>query len=145
MSTAWGAAHPLFHSTVQLDQDLMHYPWTEAQWLETFTSSFAVFHWPEDLTLKGFALYQLSPLDKLAHLLKIAMVPEVRGQGETQRFWESQIATLRTQGFERIYLEVATNNPAAAGFYRKMGFKMLREVKGFYKDGQNAWTMELAI
>lgn len=145
MSPAWGAAHPLFHLTVKLDQDFINYPWSQAQWLETFTPSFAVFHWPQGSTLQGFALYQLSPLEKLAHLLKIAVVPQVRGQGVAQKFWELQITTLRTQGFERIYLEVATNNPAAAGFYRKMGCKMLREVKGFYKDGQNAWTMELAI
>lgn len=145
MSTPWGADHPLFQATVKLDQDFINYPWSKAQWLETFAPSFAVFHWSPGSVLQGFALYQLSSLEKLAHLLKIAVVPEARGQGVAQKFWESQITTLRTQGIERIYLEVATNNLAAAGFYRKMGFKMLREVKGFYKDGQNAWTMELAI
>ncbi len=145
MSAGWGVDHPLFSAMIQLDQDLMSYPWTEKQWLETSDPSFIVFHWPTGLVPQGFALFKLSSLEKLAHLLKIALAPELRGLGVAQQFWELQIATLRTQGFERIYLEVATNNPAAAGFYRKIGFKMLREVKGFYKDGQSAWTMELAI
>lgn len=145
MNIPWGSGHPHFEATLQLDHDLIHYPWNAQQWLETVEPRYAVFHWESEAQLQGFALYQLSELEKLAHLLKIAVIPAVRGKGVAQQFWDSQVATLRARGFERVFLEVATNNSAALGFYRKIGFRMLREVKGFYRDGQSAWTMELAI
>jgi ribosomal protein S18 acetylase RimI-like enzyme len=145
VSTVWGPQHPFFAATIQLDQDLMTYPWSAQQWLETSLPTYSVFHTSAASELQGFALYQLSEVEKLAHLLKIAVVVGLRGSGETGKFWETQIVTLRARGYERVYLEVATNNKAAIGFYRKNGFKMLHEIKSFYKDGQNAITMELAI
>ena len=145
LATNWGSSHPLFRATIELDQTAIHYPWNEQQWISTNSSSSLVLHWLDDQALRGFALYQLSPLEGLAHLLKIAMVPEARGKGEAGEFWQAQIMLLRAQSFERVYLEVAVSNEAAKRFYNKMGLKMLREVRSFYHDGQNAWTMELAI
>ncbi len=145
MSISWGPQHPFFAATIQLDQDLISYPWTAQQWLATSLPTYAVFHSSVGSELQGFALYQLSEFEKLAHLLKIAIAPEQRGGGEARKFWETQVLTLRARGFERVYLEVAVNNGRAIGFYRKLGFKLLHEAKSFYKDGQSAFTMELAI
>jgi ribosomal-protein-alanine N-acetyltransferase len=145
VSPVWGPKHPFFGATVQLDQDLMAYPWSAQQWLETSLTQYAVFHRSVGSELQGFALYQLSEIENLAHLLKIALLPSLRGCGEAGKFWDTQIVTLRARGYKRVYLEVATNNKLAIGFYHKQGFKMLHEIKGFYQDGQNALTMELAI
>ena len=145
MSPGWGPKHPFFAATVQLDQDLMAYPWSVQQWLETSLPTYSIFHTSAAGELQGFALYQLSEVEKLAHLLKIAVLSDLRGSEVTRSFWETQVVTLRARGFERVYLEVAKNNGPAIGFYRKHGFKLLHEIKGFYKDGQNAITMELAI
>jgi ribosomal-protein-alanine N-acetyltransferase len=123
----------------------MSYPWSTQQWLDTAHPDYAVFfHCPAN-ELQGFALYHVSEIEKLAHLLKIAVSPSLRGTGAAVMFWEKQVATLRARKLERIYLEVASHNGPARGFYQKLGFKMLREVKSFYSDGQSAVTMELAI
>ena len=54
-------------------------------------------------------------------------------------------ADLRVAKAERVFLEVAESNHRARGFYRKVGFRELRRVKGFYHNGEAAFTMELAI
>lgn len=145
MSPSWGPLHPLFQSTLKLDRDLIAYPWTSEQWEKAVLPPYEVFHLCEGDKLQGFALWHLSEIEKLAHLLKIAVTLELRSTGKSEDFWNRQIVTLRARGFDRVYLEVAANNGPAIGFYRKIGFRMLRKVKGFYKDGESAWTMELAI
>lgn len=137
---AWSVAHPDFASVVALDRDHMAAAWTEQQWSALSASQRVhLWHRPE---LQGFALYQLEPLDRFAHLLKIVVAPAQRGVTSGE-FWQAQLADLRGLGIDRIFLEVAVTNSAAIRFYEKCGFRLLRRVKGFYKDGTDALTMEL--
>ena len=140
----WSPQHPAFHQVMQLDQQLMQHPWSQSEW-ESGTQDQTVFLWCRGDELRGFALYRVSRLERLAHLLKIAVIPAARGTGEAESFWQQQLPTLRSFGCERVYLEVAAQNKVARNFYSRLGFKMLHEVKGFYHDGQSAITMELVI
>ncbi|MFP5491536.1 MAG: GNAT family N-acetyltransferase [Bacteriovoracia bacterium] len=140
---AWSKDSAAFKSVVDLDAEFMNYPWNEAEW-ELLDSSKKLFLW-EDEAVFGFALYQLSPLEELAHLLKIVVHPSIRGSIESSEFWQAQVSALKSLGLKTIYLEVAVENERAQRFYRKMGAQLLRRVKGFYRDGSDALTMSVAI
>jgi len=44
-----------------------------------------------------------------------------------------------------VSLEVRTDSPAAVNLYRRFGFKTVDTVKGFYKDGCDAYVMKLLL
>jgi ribosomal-protein-alanine N-acetyltransferase len=141
--TEWSKDSSSFKTVVELDAEFMNYPWNEAEW-GVLDSSKKLFLW-EDEAIYGFALYQLSPLEELAHLLKIVVHPSKRGSSESTEFWQAQVSALKTMGMKTIYLEVAVENERAQRFYRKMGAQLLRRVKAFYRDGGDALTMSVAI
>jgi len=141
--TNWSSTHPRFNEVVRMDQNEIRHPWSLSEW-QTGMNEQTVFLW-ETNQLRGFALYRISKLEGLAHLLKITLIKEARQTGESSQFWQGHIPTLRSLGCERVYLEVASDNRVAIKFYQRLGFRMLHEVKGFYSDGQSALTMELVI
>jgi ribosomal protein S18 acetylase RimI-like enzyme len=140
----WESSHPVPHEFHALDVLGEQFPWTLSQWQLLKFQNEKIFY-QQDSKLVAFALYQLSPLEELAHLLKIVVVPELRGSGIAELFMRDQVATLRGAGFRRVYLEVALSNVVAQSFYKRLGFVELRRIKGYYQDGQMALTMELAI
>lgn len=136
---------PEWWAVLSLDLQEMPRPWTATQWLDLSEDQDRIAVHEEDREIQGFALYRLSPLEDLAHLLKIAIRPQFRGTGLAQRMMQEQVNWLRSEKIQRIYLEVSTENLAAVGFYRKLGFLPLRRVPRFYSDGQDAWTMEKTL
>jgi ribosomal protein S18 acetylase RimI-like enzyme len=140
----WESSHPAAHEFHALDVLGEQFPWTLSQWQLLKFQNEKIFY-QQDSKLAAFALYQLSPLEELAHLLKIVVVPESRGSGLAKVFMRDHLAMLRSEGFRRVYLEVALSNVVAQSFYKRLGFIELRRIKGYYQDGQTAVTMELAI
>lgn len=137
----WTPDSAEFQAVTALDTQFINYPWKEADWLLALSSK-TLFVW-EDSIVRGFALYQLSPVEELAHLLKIVVHPSARENGGSREFWNQQVAALKERGLKRIYLEVAVDNLQAQRFYIKNGAKTLQRVKGFYQDGTDALTMEV--
>lgn len=131
-----------WQTVLTLDENEMQYPWSIDQWNDLDNDLDILFVELNEDEVVGFALYRLSPLEKLAHLLKIVLSPNYRGQGLSQAFFAEQTKWLRNEQFERIFLEVSTANERANGLYRKLGFQILRRVSKFYQDGADAWTME---
>lgn len=138
----WSVDHRDFPVVVELDQKYLHASWTRSGW-EVLADSMLLYVWHAPGPV-GFALYQLSPEENLAHLLKIVVAPLARGAG-TEAFWRAQLEDLTKQNINRIYLEVAANNAAAIRFYEKSGFQMLRRVRSYYSDGSDAISMELSF
>jgi len=123
-----------------LDKDFFPFPWTNKQWLEAHKkSSFHLFYHSE---LRGFALFQLSPAEELAHLLKILINPSTRGVGLASQIMNASHQNLRVLGFKRAFLEVESENVAAIGLYDKLGYKKIHYKKKFYSNGADAHIME---
>lgn len=127
---------------ISLDQNEMQYPWKPDQWKNLDGNLDVLFLKLNQQDLIGFALYKLSPIENLAHLLKVVQAPSNRGSGLAKKFFAEQETWLCAEHYERIYLEVSTSNVAATKFYQKLGFQTLRRVSHFYQDGEDAWTME---
>lgn len=124
----------------QLDQKLMDYDWTDQQWQELWESpgpySLALL---ENKGIKGFSLWMHSDHWEL---LKITIIPELRGSGIAAKFFQQTTDQLKAK---KVFLEVSTKSPVAVGFYQKLGFETLNEVNSYYRDKSNCLKMVLNI
>lgn len=68
--------------------------------------------------------------------------PEHRGQGLAEKLLHAMLEMLGSQGFKHTDLEVKVNNHKAIALYERLGFKPLKTIAGFYKDGADAHVME---
>lgn len=134
----------LWDSVIHLDQTSLRYPWKVQQWNELGLLDRG-YAWRLNGEVVGFVLLKLSPLENLAHLLKIAVRDDIRGRGAASQLWLAIEAALREQDIQRVYLEVESENAAALRFYERHNFVKLRCITGFYADGANAWTMEKTL
>lgn len=134
-----------FTQIITLDYDHFPKPWKMSEWVHLNWDHHKLFSYSVDQKVVGFSLFSFLPDDDTAHLLKICMLPEFRGKGETQRFWSECLLNLKNEGISSLYLEVEFHNRAAISFYSKSGFKTLRHIKGYYSDGSDALTMQMTI
>lgn len=83
-----------------------------------------------------------SSLFEEAELMRIAVLPDYRGQGIggdlVDEFFKSVVAL----GARRVFLEVRATNEAALGLYRSRGFEKNRLRKRYYADGEDALEMK---
>jgi len=121
----------------------MTYPWSEKQWKSIEEKNYALYI-AKSGPILAFALYQLSPAESLAHLLKIVVAPTQQGVVSSS-FFAMQKNSLSSLGLSRIYLEVSEKNLRAQQFYKKMGFELLRVAKNYYTDGSQALMMQLHL
>jgi ribosomal-protein-alanine N-acetyltransferase len=87
----------------------------------------------------GYALGYHSPTRAEIH--SIAVTPAQRGRGVGVGLLRRMLALLRRRGFETVSLSVRLDNTAAVALYRKLGFRRIRRVNGYYEDGAPAWRM----
>lgn len=123
-----------------LDCENFPFPWSINQWDQsTDNDSFYVFYLPE---MSGFILYQLSPVEELAHLLKILIVSDHRNKGLASQMLAASHQNLKILGFKRVFLEVEDHNSAALRLYDHLGYKKIHFKKKFYSNGADAHIME---
>lgn len=67
-----------------------------------------------------------------AHILNICIDPEAQGRGHGRRLLRALIRVARTQGAERIFLEVRPSNPRAITLYFDEGFNEIGRRPRYY-------------
>ncbi len=83
---------------------------------------------------------------RVAHLISIAVLPEYRRMGIGSALLERTISRARSEGnIVSVYLEVRISNEPAIRLYEKFGFKKARIIKGYYRDGEDAYVMVLKL
>lgn len=132
-------------SLVNMDQAYFPRPWTADSWKSLDLNHHLLYAWMAGNKLAGFALFSAPRGDETAHLLKILVIPELRDSGNAGLFWEKIRDELLQNHFSSVYLEVEESNGRAQGFYRKLGFSLLRRVKSYYSDGADAVMMQLTL
>jgi ribosomal-protein-alanine N-acetyltransferase len=86
----------------------------------------------------GFILFRIAADE--AELLTVAVDERRRGKGLGLALLDAGLADLRTTRVNTVYLEVDRDNPAALAIYRRRGFQVVGERKGYYArpDGGTA-------
>ncbi|MCE4599167.1 MAG: ribosomal protein S18-alanine N-acetyltransferase [Desulfurococcales archaeon] len=78
----------------------------------------------------------------VGHLVSIAVLREYRGRGIGSSLLSETIRVMRNvYKVESIFLEVRVSNEVAIRLYERYGFKKVRLIKGYYKDGEDAFVM----
>ena len=93
--------------------------------------------------IDGFGIMQYG--DETAHLALLAVRPmqQHRGLGSHLLAWLEEPA--RVAGIVRVRLEARADNPAAIGFYRRLGYLEIDRVRGYYRGSLDAVRLEKAL
>lgn len=94
-----------------------------------------------DGALAGYILVLIKRKD--AKLYSLGVGSSFRNRKISQELLLLALEELLALGFKRVLLEVRTDNEAAIALYKKMGFSELKKLKAFYRDGCDAYLMEL--
>lgn len=89
----------------------------------------------EDL---AFARWRLIDVVGEAELLRIAVTPAARRQGLARRLLEANQASLAALGCDTLHLEVRISNTPARSLYESLGWRVVGQRKGYYRDGEDA-------
>jgi ribosomal-protein-alanine N-acetyltransferase len=122
-------------------------PWTEAQLAAQLSGGDSAIWLIEEMPYGrssapvplAYALFLRLPGE--AELLRVATLPERRGQGLATRLLVRALRVLERSGREQAHLEVARDNAPAFALYERLGFSVSGIRKRYYADGSDAVTM----
>lgn len=129
----------------EISRDFIEYGlgwnWTRRRVLKSIhddTSNVAVVY--EQGSVLGFGIMEYG-MDT-AHLVLLGVLPtqQKRGLGAALVAWLEEPA--RIAGVERIVVEARSDNPEAIAFYKKLGFKMLERIPGYYRETVDGIRLE---
>jgi ribosomal-protein-alanine N-acetyltransferase len=122
-------------------------PWSKdgfAAELDKSVSHFLVLTDDEtDEVVVGYVVFHV--VDDYSQVLSVAVKPEFRKVGFGAKLIREAINESVRAGVSRMGLEVRKSNAAAFGLYQEIGFHVVRIVQSFYSDGEDAYSMEIAI
>lgn len=88
---------------------------------------------PETTDIIGFAAARRD-----GYILFLAVAPEHRGEGFGERL-VAQVA----DNHKRVTCHARTTNDRALGFYRNLGFEVVRRIDNYYEDAGDAYYLRL--
>ncbi len=91
---------------------------------------------------RGISSFGRSPVKK-GHIVSIAVRTEHRHQGIGSKLVEAAIEGMKEYGASEFFLEVRKTNEEAISIYEKLNFEIKRVLKGYYRDGEDAYLMVL--
>jgi ribosomal-protein-alanine N-acetyltransferase len=113
----------------------------ELQEMVNDATAFAIVAESEQGEVAGFIIAS-KPVEKSGHIVTLDVVPAFRRQGAGELLLQKVEERLRTIDVERIVLETPMASGGAQALYRKLGFARVGFIKGYYRDGTDAWLME---
>ncbi|MBF0300910.1 MAG: GNAT family N-acetyltransferase [Oligoflexia bacterium] len=161
---------PLSELLKEIDKEIKIGHWSDSQWksffdsynskesnyrlflidnlkhVYLFDSDYKQSHHEEKKKIAAFALILESRGELLAHLLKIAVASSMQRQGLAEKLLDFIIGHYKdVEKFDKIYLEVHSENHRALSLYKKFNFKTLHKCKHFYAQGTDAFKMLLNL
>jgi len=95
---------------------------------------------------KRIAGYTIGKLEKRsAEIISLAVKPGLRQKGIGKKLTNFLISLFRKKGVKEIFLEVRTINKIAISLYRELGFKILKILRNYYRNGDDAYLMRKGI
>lgn len=79
----------------------------------------------------------------VAHIATFAIHPDWRGRGLGKYLLLVALEKAIAAGARTITLEVRVSNRVAQKLYSDVGFQRVGLYRGYYRDGEDAWTMAL--
>lgn len=80
-----------------------------------------------------------------AKIYSIGVSKLYRGRQIALKLLETVMNELISMDFKQTLLEVRTDNEVAISLYKNFGFRIKKTAKAFYRDGCDAYIMELSL
>jgi len=131
-----------------LERQSFTHPWSEANFLEAVADPSRVTalilreaRGGGGTTVVGYCICQVVA-DEL-HILDLVVAPDRRRQGLGRWLLGFALERAARRGAGRAFLEVRRSNEAALGLYRAIGFRLIAERRGYYRDpAEDALVLE---
>jgi ribosomal-protein-alanine N-acetyltransferase len=98
---------------------------------------------PRESRVIGYVGFRLQLAQ--AHISTIAVHPDWRGQGLGELLLLTAMEQVLKLGVSVVSLEVRAVNQVAQRLYRKYGFRPKGIHRGYYRNGEDAWLMEVEV
>lgn len=100
-----------------------------------------------DEAVVGFVVADVTPNygRDVGHVKDLAVHPDHRERGIGRLLLRSALVRLRWEDASVVKLEVRSGNEPARELYRSEGFEPLRQIPGYYSDGEAAVVMVLQL
>jgi ribosomal-protein-alanine N-acetyltransferase len=89
----------------------------------------------------GLSLFSIFHRAKKGHTISIAVLPEFRRRRIATQLIEASVEAMKAFGAEELYLEVRVSNDAAVKLYESLNFKIVKELRHYYRDMEGAHLM----
>lgn len=129
---------------IEIERKLFSDTWNKHLWEETLTNDRA-FSFVIEATGRVFGYISLLQVVDEMHIMKIAVIDEMKRQGYGDKLLNYAIDYSKSAGVKSITLEVRVSNIAAKSLYEKYGFKLLGTRKKYYemKEDGDIYTLNL--
>lgn len=93
---------------------------------------------------RGISSYKTALPIKKGHIVSVAVSRNHRLKGVGTDLISKAIKGMAEYGAREFFLEVRKSNLAAITTYERLGFEVRRILKGYYRDGEDAYYMAMA-
>ncbi len=89
---------------------------------------------------RGISSFGRMPVKK-GHIVSVAVLEEHRHRGIGTTLIKDAIDAMKEYGASEFFLEVRKGNGSAVSVYETLGFSVNRVLRGYYRDGEDAYLM----
>lgn len=93
----------------------------------------------------GFSNFRKLGFVKKGHVVSVAVIPEHRNKGLGKALIQEGISGMASKKCDEVYLEVRVSNESAVKLYEQLGFIIKTKIRGYYRDGEDAYLMALEL
>jgi ribosomal-protein-alanine N-acetyltransferase len=93
----------------------------------------------------GFSHLKRYGLARKGHIVSVAVLEAHRGNGVGKALVEESMRGMKDRGCSEAYLEVRVSNDSAIALYRNLAFQTATTHHGYYRDGEDAYLMSIAM
>jgi ribosomal-protein-alanine N-acetyltransferase len=90
---------------------------------------------------RGISSFKRAYPVKKGHIVSVAVLHDSRYRGIGTKLIMDGMSGMVSYGAVEFFLEVRKSNSAAVTVYEKLGFEVGRVLKGYYRDGEDAYLM----
>jgi ribosomal-protein-alanine N-acetyltransferase len=89
---------------------------------------------------RGISGFGRLPVKK-GHIVSVAVLNVLRNKGIGKALIHAGMEGMMSYGATEFYLEVRKTNEEAIAVYEKLGYNIHRVLRGYYRDGEDAYLM----
>ena len=89
----------------------------------------------------GLSMFSIFHRAKKGHTVSVAVIPGYRRKKVATQLIKESIEAMKEYGANELYLEVRMSNITAVKLYESLDFKIVKELRHYYRDMEGAYLM----